>query len=186
MSVVVALAVLSSCQTEDVTSLPEASDSGERDRDGRITVDCSHRIDELDSVPDGYQRVAGIALPSSGRGTQALQVASGNVPNQPYSLFAKAGLVVKADEESILVVADSGDADVAGLRWGNDDANPPSQELVVPACSGLREWIVFPGGFYVDAPTCLTVRVTTSGKEDEMDVGVGAACDGQRPPVGGG
>ncbi len=92
-------------------------------------------------------------------------------------LFAKDGLLVRAGAKAVLTVADPAHVSIG---WGKP--GPVTKRLVIPGC-GADGWLVFPGGYYVDQPRCITVHVTSGTSRQDVRIGVGVACPGQRPPT---
>lgn len=88
-------------------------------------------------------------------------------------LFAKSGLVVRADSAfELLVPAGS----TTRIHWGN--RGEPVQRIIVPACGGTNAWVAFAGGFWVDAATCVEIIVRRLDREDVIArIGVGVPCE---------
>jgi hypothetical protein len=144
------------------------------------TLPCGDAIDGS-APPDGFQVVLGaVALPTSST-APALQAADSGAPDVPL-LFAKTGLLVRAGVASELTVPDSPGTRI-GIAWGNPGPEPSARFIVPPCADAYRSgWLVYPGGFWVDRPLCLPLTVHAGGREQEVRVGVGAACPGQEPP----
>lgn len=66
------------------------------------------------------------------------------------------------------------------LGWGSPADF--GSAIATPGCPG-DGWLVFAGGFLVDEPRCVEIAVSTDGAEETAQIGVGAACEGQRPPL---
>jgi hypothetical protein len=127
---------------------------------------CATAIDMLPEPPGTLEVVLGVvALPTQ----KMLQV---NDSGQPGELFAKHGLVAKADADVELAIGDG--ATGARLDW-NGVATTGSAAHLVP-CVGQTSWFVYAGGFYVAAPTCLPLMVRSAGREHTVRIGVGVAC----------
>ncbi len=91
-------------------------------------------------------------------------------------LFAKWGLLVRAKAKAVLTVADPGHVSIG---WGNP--GPVTKRFVIPGC-GSSGWLAFAGGYYVDRPRCITLEVTSGTLRQDVLLGVGEPCPGQRPP----
>lgn len=74
----------------------------------------------------------------------------------------------------------SGPAATAQIGWGSPAEFESS--FTPPGCTG-KGWMAFPGGFRVDEPRCLEVTVRARGESETVQVGVGAPCEGQQPPL---
>jgi len=113
-------------------------------------------------------------LPTARSAKRALQ-ALRDEQSPPPSYFAKTGLLVRADAPFSLRVAGT-----ALIGWG--DPSDFGSVFMSDGCPG-EGWLAFPGGFRVERPTCLEVMARTDQGEISIQVGVGAPCAGQRPPV---
>jgi hypothetical protein len=87
-------------------------------------------------------------------------------------LFAKAGLWVRSERAARLTVI----APAAALiGWG--PSAEPARQVLVPRCSRHEPWLVWPGGFWVASPMCVTVRLEVEDDAVDVRVPVGARCD---------
>jgi hypothetical protein len=131
--------------------------------------------------PLGFEAVDGVvALPTPAAADHALQTtASADWPGG-FRLFAKTGLLVRAGS-SFELTFHGPESDVSALGWGSPA--DPVQLMRVGPCSSSAEWLAFAGGYFVNAVGCYTVTVQTPDRMTEVNVGIGAACPGQLPPV---
>ena len=124
-----------------------------------------------------------VGLPTSPQ-SRALQTArTHDVPPEPR-LFAKSGLLIRADAKFSLLVPRR---ERLWIGWANGPAQP-HRAVVVRGCarpSHTRSgWLTYPGGFWVQAVGCFSLIVKSSGREQRMRLGLGAPCAGQKPPEG--
>lgn len=134
-----------------------------------------------DAPPASYETVLGIvALPAS-PGHEALQT-SRSGGEGVERLFAKTGLIIKAGSSFDLVVPDG---TTLGVAWGSGPV-PPSRRLHVPACpsAGGDGWLSYPGGYWTERPACVPLTVAAGGRRQQVRIGLGTPCPGQRPPEG--
>jgi hypothetical protein len=121
-----------------------------------------------------------VALPISPR-YAALGTALSGDGNGPLRLFAKTGLFFRPGAKFELIVP----ARFASrLRIGWGAPGTPSQIVEVSNCAnpGGGGWLAIPGGYWIDHPACVPIIVRAGGKQQQVHVGVGKACPGQRPP----
>lgn len=91
--------------------------------------------------------------------------------------FSKVGLVLKAGEALTLEVP----ADLRGhmkIGWSNFGFTL-ADSLSIPGCTssqGNADWLVYPGGFWLDAPACVTLTVRHGGPVETLHVPLGTAC----------
>jgi hypothetical protein len=144
-------------------------------------LDC-----RLGSVVDGVdqlQVVLGVvALPVSPR-YPALGTSLSGDGNGPLRLFAKTGLFFRPGTKFELIVP----ARFASrLRIGWGAPGKPSRIAEVSNCAnpGGGGWLAIPGGYWIDRPACVPIIVRVGGKQQQVYIGVGKACPGQRPPQG--
>jgi len=69
------------------------------------------------------------------------------------------------------------------IGWGGAPA-APSHRLLVPNCAnpGDAGWLAYAGGYWIDHPACVPLIVKAGGKQQQVHIGLGIACPGQRPP----
>jgi hypothetical protein len=121
-----------------------------------------------------------VALPISPR-YAALGTALSGDGNGPLRLFAKTGLFFRPGAKFELIVP----ARFASrLRIGWGAPGTPSQIVEVSNCAnpGGGGWLAIPGGYWIDHPACVPIIVRAGGQQQQVHVGVGKACPGQRPP----
>jgi hypothetical protein len=129
-------------------------------------VSCDHVIGWEPPPPTFEVILEAVALP-----TRA--VLQAHETNEPGWLFAKQGLVVRADTVVDLVVP----AEVAGhLRIGWGSPGPEGTSIRVPGCASGGQWVAFAGGYTVDAPACVPLIVRSGGREARVRIAVGARC----------
>jgi hypothetical protein len=121
-----------------------------------------------------------VALPISPR-YPALGTALSGDGNGPLRLFAKTGLFFRPGAKFELIVP-ARFASRLRIGWGAPGA--PSQIVEVSNCAnpGGGGWLAIPGGYWIDHPACVPIIVRAGGKQQQVHVGVGKACPGQRPP----
>jgi hypothetical protein len=162
------------------TPSPQASPSPVPDPD-TTPLDCANAIDG-GPPPAGFEVVLGIvALPTSSAGP-ALQAFGSGDPSTP-ALFAKTGLLIRADSAFDLVVPVL-PGNRLTIGWGNR-AFRPGKRVVVPGCADQygTGWLAYPGGYWVDRPLCLPLTVRAGNREQVVRIGVGTPCPGQQPPA---
>ena len=121
-----------------------------------------------------------VALPISPR-YPALGTALSGDGNGPLRLFAKTGLFFRPGAKFELIVP-ARFASRLRIGWGAPGS--PSQIVEVSNCAnpGGGGWLAIPGGYWIDHPACVPIIVRAGGKQQQVHVGVGKACPGQRPP----
>jgi hypothetical protein len=133
------------------------------------------RVRDADVAP--LQVVLGVvALPVS-PGYPALQT---SVTNGPRRLFAKTGLVIRPGTMFELIVPVRF-ASMLSIGW-----DTPSRRVVVSGCSAPAGggWLGYVGGYWIDHPACVAIIVSAGGRQQQVPIGLGKACPGQRPPLG--
>lgn len=137
-------------------------------------LDCSAHI-LSHGRPHSLHVVLGAVALGVWPGTGVLQTTSDHTPGAPR-LFAKTGLSVRVGVPSTLTVQ-APRPRVARIGWRNGSVTP-TRRVEVPACpaDGRARWIAFPGGYWVDRPTCVTVIVHSHGRARSVRVAVGAPC----------
>ncbi|MEE6260882.1 hypothetical protein [Plantactinospora sonchi] len=133
-----------------------------------LSVRCGHVIDLLDAPPPNRTLVA-----------DAVALQTGTLhPNptgadEPARLFAKTGLVVRADAAVVLSIDGTGDG-TASIGWGSPAR--PGREQRLPGCPEYTGWLAFAGGFWVDEPTCVSLTVRAGGRTERVRMRIGAPC----------
>ena len=143
---------------------------------------CADFID-TSPPPRGYSVVLNVVgLPTSPH-SRALQTArTHEVPPEPR-LFAKTGLLIRADSRFSLLVSHR---ERLWIGWANGPAQP-HKAVVVRGCARPSktgsDWLAYPGGFWVQAVGCYSLIVRSSGREQRVRLGLGAPCSRQKPPA---
>lgn len=90
-------------------------------------------------------------------------------------LFAKVGLVIRADHLATLSVART---DGAEIMWRTNNPGPRAATIDIPKCpaTDVGTWLNYPGGFFVPRPTCVTLTVTVGDRVQTVHVPVGRTC----------
>ena len=163
----------------DVSTNPQpdmTTDSGVEHVAG-AQLDCADPI-EVKAPPESLQVIGGvIALQTSRSLSTPLQLTHTIGTGSSELQFAKTGLVVRAGERvEIVVVPTTGRT--AAVWWGNTGNDQPTKRLVVGPCATGTGWLVFPGGYWVSEPGCVTLVVRHEGVDDYVTAAVGAPCDG--------
>ena len=145
---------------------------------GDNVLQCGNYVVSNAQAAEAGQVVLGVvALPIS-PGYPALQTFPS--VNGPLRLFAKHGLVIKPGTTFELIVP-ARSTNRLSIGWGT-----PSRRVVVSNCAnpGGGGWLAYPGGYWIDHPACVPIIVRAGGKQQQVHIGVGTACPGQRPPQG--
>jgi hypothetical protein len=121
-------------------------------------------------LPDDVVVLDNVALPVG----RTLQVNPAGTESE-LPLFAKHGLVVRAGAAVELRVHPEW-ANRVQVGWGSPAS--PGREVKVAACParGQAPWLVFAGGYWVDAPVCFPLIVRTQGHDAQVRIGVGEDC----------
>jgi hypothetical protein len=100
-------------------------------------------------------------------------------------LFAKAGLYIASGSSFSLIVP----ADWVGrltIGWGSPGQRTTHLYVRDCAASALQKhWLAFAGGFWIDQPACVPLLVKTASQQQTVQIGLGAPCPGQAPPLPG-
>ena len=147
---------------------------------GESALACGDYIDN-DAQAAPLQVVLGVvALPVS-PGYPALGTSLSGDGNGPLRLFAKTGLVIRPGTRFELIVPARF---TSRLRIGWGKPGTPSQRVVVDDCAntGGPRWLAYAGGYWIDHPACVSIIVSVGGKQQQVHIGIGTACPGQRPP----
>ncbi|MEO3924627.1 hypothetical protein ABGB07_12315 [Micromonosporaceae bacterium B7E4] len=131
-------------------------------------LSCAHVIDRIDAPPDGWTTLADAVAMTPVRLEPSPTGGTG-----PARLFAKTGLVVRADSRVDLTVP----ADSAGRPWiGWGSPARPARALHFPGCPGESGWLAFAGGLWLDVPACVPVTVRSGGREERVRMRAGVDC----------
>ena len=136
---------------------------------------CADTIQQAEPSSDMQVVANAVALPSL---RMAALGAAPTGESGATALFAKYGLLIRAGTRATVTVADPAHVSIG---WGKP--GPVTKRLVIPGC-GSSGWLAFAGGYYVDRPRCVTLEVASGASKETVQVGVGTACPGQRPPIG--
>ncbi len=179
------VAMLGGCTGATVDPVPTTSSAPASPRtlaapDGARELPCGDAIDHRSELPEGYAGILdAVALPVAPASEQALQAVRDEEDGVP-PFWSKTGLLVRAGVG--VTVAVDAPAGAAALGWGHaGDPDYFRPAITTSGCDG-DDWLAFPGGFRVDEPRCLDLVVTTVDAQQQVQVGVGAPCDGQQPP----
>lgn len=119
----------------------------------------------------------GVALPTVDNQASALQ----EVPQIDASgrevYFSKLGLWFRGSDPITIAIAEPDGT--AELAWEGR-----SQAVVTPIGCGTdpNQWNGIVGGYLVDKPLCLDLRISSGERSETVQAGIGAACPGQGPP----
>lgn len=95
----------------------------------------------------------------------------------PYRFLAKTGLNVRAGQRVTLRVVDQGGNRMA-IGWGTNGIHW-AKEVIVPGCTNAtdhRPWLIYPGGFAMDAVACVTLNISAGHQTSTLRVPVGKNC----------
>jgi len=162
---------ITSGHTSTRTNGPSATADGE----SVLSCNTGMRVSYGQVAP--LQVVLGVvALPVS-PGYPALQTF---LTNGPHRLFAKTGLIIRPGTTFELVVPGRFSSRLS-IGW-----QTPSRRVVVSGCAspGGGGWLAFVGGYWIDHPACVSIIVRAGGRQQQVPIGLGKACPGQRPPQG--
>lgn len=124
-----------------------------------------------------------VALPASPPEPRALQTSINAATGRRNHLFAKEGLWIRSGARFRLIVPNRLRGRLS-IGWGNGGEGHVGSTVVDDRCKafGGAKWSAAPGGYYVREPTCATLIVASGGQRRLVQIGVGKACPGQRPP----
>ena len=166
----------------DVVSTP--SNAGGSGISERAAVACADAVGSSSPSTDYEVVDRAVALPTSSSSRTAPQtgltgvVASGVTP---LRLYAKVGIYVHSDTEVELMVPVE-----ARTQLAIGAGNPPrsAYRLLVAPCPASGEWLNFVGGVWAAKVGCFPLEVHTGRTVSRVDIGIGAPCPGQQPPLG--
>ena len=170
--------MLAGCTSGTVGSSTAKPSPTTRSTAGSV-LDCGG-ANVVDGV-DQLQVVLGVvALPINPR-YPALGTSLSGDGNGPLRLFAKTGLFFRPGTKFELIVPVRF-ASRLRIGWGNPGT--PSLTVDVSNCAspGRGRWLAIAGGYWIDHPACVPIIVRAAGKQQQVHIGVGKACPGQRPP----
>ena len=147
---------------------------------GESALACGDYIDNNAQAAPLQVVLGVVALPVS-PGYPALGTSLSGDGNGPLRLFAKTGLVIRPGTRFELIVPARF---TSRLRIGWGKPGTPSQRVVVNDCAntGGPRWLAYAGGYWIDHPACVSIIVSVGGKQQQVHIGIGTACPGQRPP----
>ena len=147
---------------------------------GESALACDDYIDNNAQAAPLQVVLGVVALPVS-PGYPALGTSLSGDGNGPLRLFAKTGLVIRPGTRFELIVPARF---TSRLRIGWGKPGTPSQRVVVDDCAstGGPRWLAYAGGYWIDHPACVSIIVSVGGKQQQVHIGIGTACPGQRPP----
>lgn len=146
-----------------------------------IPMRCQDGIPRL-TVPPRYKSVMGVvALPVARAPGDVLPTVDTGDPDPTLRLFAKADLLVnRRTTGRFEIQVPVSLYDRVAIGWGDEQA--PTHSYQGSPCSAYvypidTDWLVIPGGVWVAAPECVTLRIELEdGRTDTFQVGVGASC----------
>jgi hypothetical protein len=149
-------------------------------RGATTALTCEHAIDGSPPSAEYTVVLDAVALLASPRSPALQATDSGGSP----LLFARTGLLVRAGVRARLEIPAAVAPDT-GIGWSGWPSQP-GRAVVVPACPDAEGtgWLAFAGGYWADGPLCLPLDVTAGGRQQRVEIGVGAPCAGQAPPPG--
>lgn len=147
------------------------------------TLPCGNAIDNQPPPHDWKVVLGVVALPTSPR-SAALQTGLTGDPVPALRLFAKAGLVIRAGATFELIAPSLG-GDRVGIGWAGEPSTP-SRRVRVVNCNdyGGTGLLAYPGGYWLDHPACISLTVRSETRQQQVAIGLGTPCPGQRPPQG--
>ncbi|HZM75604.1 MAG TPA: hypothetical protein VFC19_07745 [Candidatus Limnocylindrales bacterium] len=129
---------------------------------------CVTAIDSLEQpLPETEAVLDAVALPTR-------PVLQANTTDRPDWLFAKFGLLVRANREVTLEV------DPAAVEWGRIGWSDVDEATLftMPACAVTDSaWRAYAGGYYVrSGPRCLPLTVRAGDRTAQVRISVGVMC----------
>jgi hypothetical protein len=148
---------------------------------GESALECDSFVGSSARVAPLQVVLGVVALPASPR-SAALQTSLSGDGNGPLRLFAKTALLIKPGTTFELVVPSRFTSRLS-IGWGAPGT--PSHRVLVGNCGSTGGgWLAYAGGYWIDHPACVSIIVRAGAKQEQVDIGVGTACPGQRPPEG--
>jgi hypothetical protein len=138
---------------------------------------CKTGIRVSDAQVAPLRVVLGVVTLPVSPGYPALQTA---LTRGPQRLFAKRGLVIRPGVTFELIVP-ARFASRLSIGW-----DVPGRRVVVSGCARPHAggWLGFVGGYWIDHPACVSIIVRADRRQQQVPIGLGKACPGQRPPQG--
>ncbi|MDW5324080.1 hypothetical protein [Plantactinospora sp. KLBMP9567] len=131
-------------------------------------LSCAYVIDRIDAPPEGWTTLVDAVAMTPVRLEPSPTGGTG-----PARLFAKTGLVVRADSRVELAVP-TASANRPWIGWGSPAR--PARALHFPGCPGESGWLAFAGGIWLDVPACVPVAVRSGGREERVRMRAGVDC----------
>ena len=147
--------------------LPPLPEDGQRLR-------CADAVTTTPAPGEQYRVVAAaVTVPST-----VVQPHESSEAPGPTRLFAKWGLHVRAGAAVEVRVA-PGWEDRARIGWGPGAVPTTTVQVeACPAASASAAWSVYTGGTWVANPACVPLVIQSQGRQAEVRLAIGAACDG--------
>lgn len=148
-------------------SSPSTTTGGGRPDPG-VTAGCRESV--VRAAPlDGDRSVLGEIAFANGFVAQPAPAGAGS----PKRYFAKQGLLVRAGA-TVRVWVDP----TAGVLLQYGMPGVATHVLTLVACPSAEGggWSVYTGGYFVDAPLCVTMHVEAGGRTQSVRVAVGRSC----------
>lgn len=172
---IVALVLTAGCTHSDVATRPSPSSTPPaqvaESHPNRVTLSCEDPIGGANKVPTSPAKVilGTVALSEFPRMLPAYE--DGDGP----TMFAKVGLWIHAGHRATLTVDGTKGAEIL---WWTNNPGPRAPTVDIPACpaTDLGSWLVYPGGFYVSASSCVALTVTVGKRSQIVHVPVGRTC----------
>lgn len=140
-----------------------------------VVFDCASPIDTPTTPQAGYRVFAdAVALAVD----PALLQPADQGRTDTFRYFAKSGLLLRPGAAITISVAPALVGKVE-IGWGNT-GGPHGSTLQIPACPNAPgrtgNWIVFPGGYHLNEPTCVELTIRSGSRADTARLPVGKPC----------
>lgn len=157
---------------------PSPSSAVGREIAQSVELPCNQLIDTADGPIEEHETILDVVQLPTASVTRALQTSRSAGPPPRYG--SKRGLVIRSGAVFQLRVVGPADLDAA-LSWGSP--GKPGRTVMVNGCQSSQKWLVFAGGYRTAKTGCLTVEVVTAAASQQVQIGVGKACEGKEPPA---
>ncbi len=162
------------------TTRAHPANAGGRPGQRAQVLRCGDFIATADGPSPGHSIVLDqVALPTD----VALQANDSGEADPAARLFAKDGLLIRPGASFELVIPEDARGH-ASIGWGSPSIR--TSRVVIAGCgtnNGDRTWLVYPGGYWVAEPMCLSLVVKAAQATEQVSVGVGASCPGHASPL---
>jgi hypothetical protein len=157
-------------------SSPDLTTNGTFEHPAAARLDCADPIEVIDAPPESLEVIGGaIALQTTRSFSTPLQLGRAVGTGASALQFAKTGLVVRTGEQvEIIVVPAPGRT--ALVWWGNTGNSRPAERFIVGPCASGAGWLVFPGGYWVSEPGCVSLVVRHEDVDAYVTVALGGSC----------